>query len=117
MSVIIKPHTVTVAAVSQGVGGDSVLLNPSLGTFGSPIPCLVVPLAPTESYKIFGAILEDPRKVFIEVAAAASFSPNCAIRFNGLSFWQKGYPEIHSNGDSADCAIVTMSRNQYPPAS
>jgi hypothetical protein len=117
MPLVIKPHSVSVAAVTQAVGSDSVLQNPTLGSFGAPIACLVVPLAPSESYRIFGVVLEDPRKVFIEVASAASFPPNCAISFNGLTFWQKGYPEIHSNGDPADCAIFTMSRNQYPPIS
>lgn len=115
--VLIKPHSVVVTPQTQPQGSNQVIQNPTAGDPSDAIACLVSPMAPSEAYQTFGVALLDPRKVLIEVADAASFSPNATIVFNGANFWQKGYTEIHQNGDDADCAIVYMSRNQFPQIS
>jgi len=113
--IAIKPHSITFAAVSQAVLSNGVLGNPSLGTGSAPIACLCVPLEPSEAYQLFGAVLLNPWKVFLEVAdAEANAAPNASIVFNAQTYWQKGEAQIFGNGDAADCAIVFMSQNQYP---
>jgi hypothetical protein len=112
--VAIKPHTVTVAPVTQTAASSGVLGNPAIGAASSPIACLVVPMQPAEVYHQFGVELTDPRKIYLEVSDSSHFSPNARIEFGGVAFWQKGPVEVHQTGDVTDCAVVYMSKNQYP---
>ncbi len=113
--VIIKPHTIRIAPVSQAVLTTGILADPATGAASPSIRCLCTPLSPQEAYSQLGATLVNPWSVLLEVSDAVAYSaPNAEILFNGKQFWQKGAAEVRSNGDAADCAVLWMAENQYP---
>ncbi|MDR3691183.1 MAG: hypothetical protein P4L46_17515 [Fimbriimonas sp.] len=116
MPVQIKPHSITVRTVAQTAGSDSVLENPVADSPSAPIACLCQPLKPKEAFERFGVVLRDAWTVTLEIADAASLSPQALIAFGSNTYAIQGDVEVHQNGDAADCAIAYMARLQYPEA-
>ena len=112
----IKPHSVTIRAVSQTPLSNSVLGNPSQGTATSPIRCLCIPLRPREAFARFGVVLQDAWTIYVEVCDAAAFTPQAEVWFGAIVLYVQGDPEVHQNGDIADCAVIYATRIQYPEA-
>ena len=113
----ITPHSITVQAVTQTALSDSVLGNPAAGTPSSPVACLCVPMKPAEAFQRFGVVLRDAWTIYVEVADAHTFSPQAIVTFGSLKLYVQGDVEMHQNGDDADCAVVYVTRIQYPGAS
>ena len=90
--------------------------NPAAGGSSGAIACLCVPMLPKEAFERWGVALRDAWTVYVEVVDATHFSPLAEITFNGLKFYQQGDVEMHLNGDAADCALVAMTKLQYPEA-
>jgi len=112
----IKPHTVTVSAVTQTALSDSVLGNPAAGSASSAISCLCVPMKPKEAFERFGVVLSDAWTIYVEVSDSPTFTPQAEVTFGSLVLYVQGDVEVHQNGDPADCALVYATRLQYPGA-
>lgn len=117
MPLQIKPHVITARSVTQATGIDSVLGNPARGSEGFAISCLCAQLKPIESFQRFGVALVDAWVVYLETADAVGMAPQTEIAFNAKTYYVRGDVEIHQNGDAADCAVVYMTRLQYPEGS
>ena len=116
MGLQIKPHSVTVSAVTQAELSDSVLGNPDTGVASSSIQCLCVPMRPGEAFERFGVVLKDAWTIYVEVSDAATFTPQAEVTFGSLVLYVQGDVEMHANGDTADCALVYATRLEYPGA-
>lgn len=116
MALQIKPHVVTVSAVTQASLSDSVLGNPVTGGASPSIRCLCVPMRPGEAFERFGVVLKDAWTIYVEVSDAATFTPQAEVTFGSLVLYVQGDVEMHSNGDAADCALVYATRLEYPGA-
>jgi len=116
MSIVVKPHFVTVRAVSQTARSDSVLGNPARGTASGPIACLCVPMKPKEAFERFGVVLQDAWTIYVEIADMGHFTPQAEVAFGATTLYVQGDVEVHQTGDVTDCALVYATRIQYPEA-
>ena len=116
MPLQIKPHSVTVQAVTQSMNSGSVLGNPVAGEASGPIACCCVPMKPKEAFERFGVALTDAWTIYVEVSDASTFTPQALVNFGAIVLYVQGDVEMHQNGDAADCALVYATRLQYPGA-
>lgn len=114
----VKPHWVTVGAVTQGMVGNR-LSNPAAQTPSAPINCYIEPMTPKESYERWGVEYDDRFLLMCEVPDGITFLPNAEVTqadsfFGSIMFNVEGNPEPYSIGVAADHVVVYLRRFEYP---
>lgn len=112
-----KPHTITVAPVTQGVGDDSVLNNPAAGDESPGVRGYIEQMTPHEQLEHYGAVFDDRFVFLCDVCDADTFLPNArvyrVVRGTEEQFTVMSKPEFQDADLPTDHAVIYLRRQQF----